>query len=139
MLPEKASLFPRTDFMLPEKASLVLRREFMLPEKASLVPFRREFMLPVKASLLVPRREFIVSQRKKLVPKMELGDSDNRSLVATSGTCSISGCLAAEITWLPCSTKSWRLTLSDVFEVQTLFEPSTPLKNTLRENTGHNT
>ena len=55
-------------------------------------------MLPVKASLLVPRREFIVSRRKKLVPKMELDDSDNRSLVATSGTCSISDCLAAEIT-----------------------------------------
>ena len=46
---------------------------------------------------------------------MELGDSDNRSLVATSGTCSISGCLAAEITRPPCSTKSWRLTLGDVF------------------------
>lgn len=139
MLPEKASLFPRTDFMLPEKASLVLQKEFMLPEKASLVPFRREFMLPVKASLLVPRREFIVSRRKKLVPRMELGDSDNRLLVATSGTGNISGCLAAEITRPPCSTKSWRLTLSDVFEVQTLCEPSTPLKNTLRENTGHNT
>ena len=93
-------------------------------------------MLPVKASLLVPRREFIVSRRKKLVPKMELGDSDNRSLVATS---TFSGCLAAEITLPPCSTKSWRLTLSDVFEVQTLFEPSTPLKNTLRENNRHKT
>ena len=89
--------------------------------------------LSVKASLLVPGREFIVSRRKKLVPKMELGDSYNRSLVATSGTCSISGCLAAEITRPLCSTKSWRLTLSDVF-----VEPSTPLKNTLRENTGHN-
>ena len=48
MLPEKASLFPWTDFMLPEKAGLVLQREFMLPEKASLVPFRREFMLPLR-------------------------------------------------------------------------------------------
>ena len=93
--------------MLPEKASLVLQREFMLPEKASLVPFRRKFTLPVKATLLVPRREFIISQRKKLVPKMELRDSDDRSLVATSGTCSILGCLAAEITWPSCSTKSW--------------------------------
>ena len=46
--------------------------------------------------------------------------------------------MAAEITRPPCSTKSWRLTLSDAFEVQTLFEPSTPLKNTLQENTGHN-
>ena len=96
-------------------------------------------MLPVKASLFVPGREFIVSGRKKLVPKMDLGDSDNRSLVATSGTCTISDCLAAEITRPPCSTKSWRLTLNDVFEVQTLFELSTPLKNTLRENIGHNT
>ena len=136
MLPENASLFPWTDFMLPEKASLVLQREFMLPEKASLVSFRREFMLSVKASLLVPGREFIVSQRKKLVLKMELGDCDNNSLVATSGTCRISGCLAAEITRAPCWTKSWRPTLSDVFEVQTLFAS---LKNTLRENTGHNT
>ena len=139
MLPEKASLFPRTDFMLPEKASLVLQRELMLPKKASLVPFGREFMLPLKASLSVPRREFIVSRRKKLVPKMELGDSDNRSLVATSGACTISRRLAAEITRPPCSTKSWRVTPNDVFEVHTLFEPSTPLKNTLRENTGHNT
>ena len=136
MLPENASLFPRTDFMLPEKASLVLQREFMLPEKASLVPFRREFMLPFKASLLIPGREFIVSRKKKLVLKMELGDCDNSSLVATSGTCRISGCLAAEITRAPCWTKSWRPTLSDVFEVQTLLAP---LKNTLRENTGHNT
>ena len=141
MLPDawKGKFVSKADFMLPEKASLVLQREFMLPEKASLVPFRREFTLPVKATLLVPRREFIISQRKKLVPKMELRDSDNRSLVATSGTCSILVRLAEEITWPSCSTKSWRLTLSDVFEVQTLFEPSTPLKNTLRENTGHNT
>ena len=29
---------------------------------------------------------------------MELGDSDNRSLVATTGTCSISGCLAVQNT-----------------------------------------
>ena len=122
--------------MLPEKASLILQGEFMLPKKASLVPFRREFMLPVKASLLVPGREFNISRRKKLVPKMELGDCDNSSLVATSGTCRILGCLAAEITRAPCWTKSWRPTLSDVFEVQTLFAI---LKNTVRGNTGHNT
>ena len=67
---------------------------------------------------------------------MELGDCDNSSLVATSGTCRISGCLAAEITRAPCWTKSWRPTLSDVFEVQTLFAI---LKNTVRGNTGHNT
>ena len=123
-------------FMLPENASLFLQGEFMLPKKASLVTFRREFMLPVKASLLVPGRELNVSRRKKLVPKMELGDCDNSSLVATSGTCRISGCLAAEITRAPCWTKSWRPTLSDVFEVQTLFAI---LKNSVRGNTGHNT
>ena len=121
MLPENASLFPRTDFMLPEKASMVLQREFMLPEKAS---------------LLIPGRELIVSRRNKLVLKVELGDCDNSLLVATSGTCRISGCLATEITRAPCWTKSWRPSFSDVFEVQTLFAP---LKNTLRENTGHNT
>ena len=108
---------------------------FLMRYKNNLIP------LSVKASLLVPGREFIVSRREKLVPKMELGDSDNTSLVATSGTCSISGCLAAEIPRPPCSTKSWRLTLSDVFEVQTLFEPSTPLKKaygTLRNETKRN-
>ena len=31
-------------------------------------------MLPVKANFLVPGREFIVSRRKKLVPKIELGE-----------------------------------------------------------------
>ena len=115
MLRENASLFPRTDFMLPEKAIKVLQREFMLPEKASLVPFRREFMLPVKATLLIPGRELIVSRRKKLVLKVELGDCDDSLLVARSGTCRISGCLATEITRAPCWTKSWRPSLSDVF------------------------
>ena len=97
-------------------------------------------MLPVKASLLVPGREFIISRRKKLVPKMQLGDSDNRLLVAKSGTCTIPGCFSG------CRNHSatmfdkiLALTHSDVFEVQTLFEPSTSLKNTLRENAGHNT
>ena len=86
-----------------------VRFVFLMRYKSNLIP------LSVKARLLVSGREFIVSRRKKLVPKMELGDSDNRSLVAKSGTCSISGCLAAEITQPPCSPKSWRLTLSDVF------------------------
>ena len=81
-------------------------------------------MWPVKASLLVPQREFIISRRKKLVPKMELGDYDNKPLVATSGTCSILGCLVAEIPWPPCSTKSWTF--------------NTPERH-LQENTGHNT
>ena len=84
----------------------------------------------VTVSLVAPCKGKFIGSRKGIhrFPKEK---------AATSGTSSISSCLAAEITRPPCSTKSWRLTLSDVFEVQALFEPSTPLKNTLRENTGY--
>ena len=118
--------------------------KFGSPERTSLccpkrLPFRREFMLPVKASLLVPRREFIVSRRKKLVPKMELDDSDNRSLVATSGTCSISDCLAAEITRPPVRQNLGDSHSAMFLKSKLCLNFQHPWNNTLRENTGHNT